>query len=147
MGSDGRRSPEGVPSGVEAQTSCIGQAATTCQEGWDVGMSNQGMAACVQFEANAWDARLNAVWGETMKLAKRDDARDAGYGFKTDRAGALLKAQRAWIEFRDGECAFARDQFGGGSMGIPSAAACRLQMTAERAIDIEAKRDFMLEGY
>lgn len=134
-------------SGMEAQTACIGKAAATCQDAWDVGSSNQGMAACLSFEANAWDARLNEVWGEAIALAKRDDALDAEDGVKVDRAGALLKAQRAWIDFRDGECAFARVQFGGGTMGIPSAAACMLDMTAERALELEAKRDFMHEGF
>lgn len=134
-------------SGIEAQSACIGHAASTCQEAWDVGSSNQGLAACLSFEANAWDARLNAVWGEVTTLAKRDDALDGQDGFEVDRAGALLKAQRAWIEFRDGECAFARVQFGGGTMGIPSAAACMLDMTADRVLQLEAKRDFMHEGF
>lgn len=134
-------------SGIEAQSKCIGVAASSCQEENEAGSSTQGMAACLQWEAQAWDKRLNSVWGEAMALAKQSDAEDSAQGFSVERAGALLKAQRAWIDYREGECAFARAQFGGGTMGIPSSAACMMDMNARRALALEAKRDFMHEGF
>jgi uncharacterized protein YecT (DUF1311 family) len=58
-----------------------------------------------------------------------------------DRKQALLKAQRAWIKFREANCDYWFDP-NGGTAARMNASGCLLTMTATRAKELEA----MLEG-
>ena len=83
------------------------------------------MNACAEADFKAADAELNAAW----KPAK---AFYDGTGHGED----LLKAQRAWIAFRDAECdrLYARNM--DGTIRFTVYAACQNRMTAERAIEL-----------
>lgn len=84
------------------------------------------MAECYTREAKAWDAALNRQWPVAMHNAKAAaPAADA----------ALLRAQRAWIAFRDADCAAERASYGDGSLGVVAFAACQRDHTAHRVVE------------
>lgn len=49
----------------------------------------------------------------------------------------LIKAQRAWIEFRDAECTFQSSGEDGGSAAPMVAAACKANLTEDRTRQLE----------
>jgi uncharacterized protein YecT (DUF1311 family) len=82
------------------------------------------MAACEAAEAAAWDRRLNAAFGRLRTaLPSAEFAR-------------LQTAQRAWIVYRDHECA---SDPAGGTVARVEAASCTVRMTATRAAELEAR--------
>ena len=83
------------------------------------------------------DAELNAQWPITAAAMKQRDAADARYKDQRDaRLGAydsLLKAQRAWLVYRDAHCGMDRyAPISGGSMEPMLTAFCMTQLTRER---------------
>ena len=88
------------------------------------GASTAGMVQCVGVELEVQDAALNAAY--------RDLVRDMT---PSQKAG-LQKAQRAWIAFRDADCA-ARYSPDWGSMSTITANFCMLRRTVERTIELE----------
>ncbi len=85
-----------------------------------------GMTRCAAAELAIQDARLNRAY--KAALARRDD--------KATKA-ALLKAQRAWIAFRDADCAAARATVGGGTLVGFIGVTCEREHTARRADALE----------
>lgn len=90
-----------------------------------------GMVQCADRETKAWDAILNRDYNTLM--ARLDDA-------QREKLGA---AQRAWIAFRDADCAFPYAFFEGGTIAHPIGAGCMLDHTAERVIDLRGYLDWM----
>ena len=84
-----------------------------------------GQVACVEAEVLRQDARLNRAYRSAMaRLAPPQQAR-------------LRTARRAWIGFRDADCATRSDP-AWGTLSQVDAAFCRLELTAERADHLEA---------
>jgi len=110
----------------EVAPACLGAAAKACQA-QPGGDTTLGISECLQGETAAWDKLLN-----TSYKALRADFRQQGDGLPE----ALLKAQRAWIAFRDAQCALDYQRWGGGSMRTIAAADCLMTMTAARAIEL-----------
>ena len=123
----------------DAAPACIGAAADACQAGPD-GASTMGIVACLSSEADAWDAHLNDEYGRLRERLRGADA--AGPG-AISRGDALRDAQRAWIAFRDADCALAHAIWQDGTIRGPVAASCRLEHTARRAL---ALRDLRRDG-
>jgi uncharacterized protein YecT (DUF1311 family) len=93
----------------------------------------QGAAnACAARELAAVDARLNASYNQVVGRLKAEPAARA----------ALLESQRAWIRFRDAECAFATVN-GGGSVLPFLDARCRARLTEDR---LRQLRDYLACG-
>jgi len=89
------------------------------------GQSTLGMIDCAGAELKLQDARLNAAYRKTMaSLNARQKAK-------------LQTAQRAWVAFRDAECASYEDE-DWGTISRINASACVLRMTVQRTIDLEA---------
>ena len=89
------------------------------------GMSTAGMIDCAAAELRVQDGRLNnAYQGALMRLER------------PRQKAALQKAQRAWIAFRDADCASYYDE-DWGSMARVQANVCVLDRTRERAIELE----------
>jgi uncharacterized protein YecT (DUF1311 family) len=107
----------------DAAASCIGVIAQPCQER-PGGETTVGIVACLQQETAAWDALLNRYYTELRKT-KAEPARTT-----------LRDAQRAWIGWRDADCRFAYEQFGGGSLRQVAGAACLRDRTAERVLHL-----------
>lgn len=120
--------------------SCIGDAASACMSGEADGETTVGMMFCQMGERDAWDVLLNAEYALARDFARALDAEDAEFFPEyAIRAEQLLAAQRAWIAFRDADCAMAYGLWGAGSMRQIAGASCQLQMTAERTL---ALRDY-----
>lgn len=113
---------------------CIGQMSQTCMATRADGQTTVGMTQCVQDETAAWDAELNAAYQKVRSAFREQDA--SGDVGPTPRADALLDAQRAWIAFRDAECALQYARWGMGSMRNIAAANCMMTFTAERTIEL-----------
>ncbi len=125
---------EGCLATAEARTDCIGVIARDCE---GIGGTTQSIAACYEREAAGWDRLLNAWWPRMRALAHAADAsnRDQfGADFRS-AAETQLAAQRAWIAFRDAECAHQYLLSAGGSIRVIVGAICRLDVTARRVID------------
>ena len=127
---------------TEAKAACLGEMSTFCMETQDGGESTLGMTSCLNAEADVWDGFLNDEYRRTRDWARRADEDEAvlfpEYAVRSDK---LLEAQRAWIAFRDAECALDYAEWGSGSMRNIAYADCRMTMTADRTIDLRQMRE------
>ncbi|ENZ80901.1 MULTISPECIES: lysozyme inhibitor LprI family protein [Caulobacter] len=92
------------------------------------GTSTVGMVACINMELKAQDARLNRAYQGALKRLSLPRQK-----------AALQKAQRAWIAFRDADCASQEDSEWSTLRQI-SANNCVLDHTIQRADDLEKFR-------
>lgn len=114
--------------------SCIGTISNPCME-TDEGQTDMGMTDCLSDEESAWDALLNARYKTALSEAKDMDKRLAEDGnFETGVADALVKAQRAWIAYRDAESDRLFELNKEGTIRTVVAASCMNDLTATRAI-------------
>lgn len=109
--------------------SCSVSAETTnYSQRYDACMNNAGttvaMQNCIAEEYTSQDARLNQAY---KKLTA---------ALSTSRKKELQAAQRLWIQYRDANCQFYADP-DGGSIATINAASCTLQMTTQRAQELE----------
>ncbi|SDM08017.1 Uncharacterized conserved protein YecT, DUF1311 family [Oryzisolibacter propanilivorax] len=82
------------------------------------------MLDCIGDEHGRQDQRLNQAYRTlTGQLAP-------------SRRKGLVAAQRLWLQYRDANCGFYADPDGGTLAGV-SAALCRLQMTTQRAQELQ----------
>lgn len=96
-------------------------AYTRCMEG---ASSTLAMGECLKAETQAQDQRLNRVYKQLMgKLA-------------ADQQKSLRDVQRKWLVYRDGNCQFHR-KASGGTMAQLEGGTCLMDMTRERAAELE----------
>ena len=127
---------------ARARQACMGEMATLCMETEDGGQTTLGMTSCLSAEAGVWDGFLNAEYQATRAWAEAADTDEAVYFPEfAVRVEKLTEAQRAWITFRDAECALDYAEWGSGSMRNIAYADCLLQMTAERTIEMRRMRE------
>lgn len=120
---------------------CIGALSDACQTGTAGGSTTLGITECAMRETAAWDVLLNEEYRAVRAGAKAADAAEAQHFPEfARRVISLRDAQRAWIAFRDAECALAYAEWGSGSMRGIAAAHCQLEMTAERTFTLRAMR-------
>jgi uncharacterized protein YecT (DUF1311 family) len=81
------------------------------------------MTQCAGLDYEKADKELNGVWKELTKPAADADP---------EFSAAVLKAQRAWIAYRDGQCAVAGFEARGGSMEPMIVGLCLAEMTRAR---------------
>jgi uncharacterized protein YecT (DUF1311 family) len=74
------------------------------------------------------DAELNALYKQVGSRLKGD----------AKQANLLVTAQRAWIAFRDAECAFVSSPTTGGSVNPMVQANCRDRVTSARVNDLKS---------
>lgn len=124
---------------------CKGLASDQCMANGEDGQTTLGITGCNAMEAALWDEMLNADFSNHRAWAKAGDDAERPYfdGQFTDRAEKLLAAQRAWIAFRDAECALAYAAWGSGSMRNIAASSCMADLTADRVIHLRE----LTEGY
>ena len=117
--------------------SCIGEAASLCMDIEDDGQTTIGMVDCMAQEAAIWDELLNEAYGAVITQFQNSDSFDRKSAPEyAIREESLRVAQRAWIAFRDANCAADYAAWGAGSMRQIAGASCILQMTAERTLDL-----------
>ena len=86
------------------------------------------MNECADQGARAADARLNATYRRVLqRLASATPMRDQ-----------LVRAQRAWLAFRDQECAFTASGVEGGSIHPMILSGCLEDLASRRTRDLEA---------
>lgn len=125
-----------------ALDACIGLMATACMDEQEGGHSTLGMTSCLNAEAEVWDRFLNIEYRATRDWAKAADADEAEHFPEfAVRAEKLLAAQRAWIAYRDAECALDYAEWGSGSMRNIAFADCMVHMTAKRTIELRQMRE------
>ncbi|MDO5370691.1 lysozyme inhibitor LprI family protein [Paracoccus sp. (in: a-proteobacteria)] len=105
-----------------ARRACIGLASQACMNAAG-GETTAGMHGCLSPEIAQWDEMLNAAYAG---LRQSSDS----------RATALRDAQRAWIAFVDAACAYEASAYEGGSLAGVVGGTCRMQRTAERALEL-----------
>lgn len=96
------------------------------------------MTICANKDYEAADTELNAVYRKVMAAMKTTDKDlgeiDANYPGAVD---ALKKAQRAWIDYRDGQCELAGFEARGGSLEPMLVAACLAGLTKKRTEELK----------
>lgn len=90
--------------------------------------SQMGMNICADAAYKAADARLNKAYA-AVRAATDDSA---------GSRKLLVEAQRAWIAFRDAECAFSTEDSKDGSIYPMLMAECLESLTDERTKQLEA---------
>jgi len=105
----------------QAQAEEASQAYNQCM---DKASSTQAMSSCIQTETQLQDQRLNRVY---KQLATK-----LGAG----QQKSLRDVQRQWIAYRDANCKF-HVQASGGTMAQLEGGMCVLDMTRERAAELE----------
>lgn len=118
---------------LEGKTACIGRATEECIE--LTGYATPVLSGCSDRELGDWDARLNAVYQEQRRRAAASD-KDSFAGAPS-QAEALREMQRAWIPYRDANCAYEASQWGGGTGAGPAYVGCLMQMTAEQTLYLQ----------
>ena len=109
--------------GAQAEDELLSPEFYACLEP-PVGMTTQGMVACMGAERALHDAKLNAAYQQLMTELPED------------RREALKEAQRAWIKFRDAYADFLYDPNGGTMVRITTAH-WLMQSTAMQARELE----------
>ncbi len=96
------------------------------------------MNICANKDYEAADTELNAVYKKAMAAVKDTDKElgeiDANYVGAVD---ALKKAQRAWIDYRDGQCELAGFEARGGSMEPMLVSGCLADLTKKRTEELK----------
>lgn len=88
-------------------------------------VSTLDMLDCAGKETERWDGRLNRAY--QSRLASLNDR----------QRRALKQAEKAWIAFRDLDCAAYQDE-DWGTISKIDASQCFLRRTVERALELEA---------
>ena len=86
------------------------------------------MTQCAAQDFETADQALNQIWPKLKADAEASD-RDTG---KTEYADALLASQRAWLSFRDAECAWQAMEMHGGSGEPMLLYGCQARLTQQR---------------
>ena len=116
----------------------VGRTAEACMSREEGGDTTLGSVRCLSAETEIWDDKLNEEYKVTRAFYAGMDTSDGG-----QRVDALLKAQRAWIAFRDAECAMEYSAWGTGSIRSIAGADCLLSLTAERTVRLIDLRELM----
>ena len=104
--------------------SAHGEEALDCKDPKD----QNSMTQCAALDFENADKALNQIW---PKLKADAQANDEGTG-KTEYADALLASQRAWLSFRDAECAWQAMEMHGGSGEPMLLYGCKARLTQLR---------------
>lgn len=96
-------------------------------------MSQADMNQCSYMDFEKADKELNAVYKDALKKAAEADqqAAEMGPGY-VGAVKALKKAQRAWIDYRDGHCDTMGYEALGGSMQGMLISGCQARLTEDR---------------
>jgi uncharacterized protein YecT (DUF1311 family) len=97
------------------------------------------MNFCVEQDFDKADAALNKAYKRAMASQKKMDA-DIEESMGADSVGAvaaLKKAQRAWIDYRDGQCEGIGFQARGGTMEPMLMMGCKAELSTVRAKELD----------
>ncbi len=106
---------------AQAQAGEASQAYNQCM---DKASSTVAMSSCIQAETQLQDQRLNKVYKQLITKLESGPQK------------SLRDVQRQWIAYRDANCKF-HVQASGGTMAQLEGGMCVLDMTRERAAELE----------
>lgn len=89
---------------------------------------------CSSREWQSADKDLNDAWRIARRAMKRRDAELPDY--LRGAAEAMLKGQRGWIVYRDGQCATERSDVAGGTMAPMVGFLCLTRLTRARTKEL-----------
>ncbi|KQV38534.1 urease-associated protein [Rhizobium sp. Root268] len=98
-------------------------------------MTQADINSCASEDYEAADKALNAQWTKTRKVMVDWDAE-----LEKQNKGAvdsLMKAQRAWIEYRDGQCDAVGYSVWGGTMYPAIVTGCLADLTRKRTEELK----------
>ena len=98
-------------------------------------MSQMDINTCANEDYEAADKALNAQWTKTKKVMADWDAE-----LEEQNKGAvdsLMKAQRAWIDYRDGQCDAVGYSVWGGTMYPAVVSGCLTELTHKRTEELK----------
>ena len=99
------------------------------------------MTACTVAEAGAWSRVLEEEFAAiVLALRERAAVEEQSGTEPLPRDEMLREAQDAWVAFRDADCAYDVAVLSGGTIGEVAAAYCTLGHTAQRVLELRAKR-------
>jgi uncharacterized protein YecT (DUF1311 family) len=118
---------------------------TTCYAACEASTnSNPEYKACLARAADAADRKLNEAY-KRLQTAIRAGAKEMGQR-PDEQLGALVRAQKSWIAYRDENCTFEDElAFGGTSIG-GNYSACLCALSHERVKDFTRIRRHLLFG-
>ncbi|MCB1421893.1 MAG: DUF1311 domain-containing protein [Nitratireductor sp.] len=119
---------------------CLSASQAISQD-WDCSnadnLPQQGMNYCAYQDWQTADEALNAAWPKVRAHMKSIDESTREYFPEQAIAEeSLLKAQRAWINYRDGHCEAEGGQFAGGSIQPLIINSCKASMTRRRTEEL-----------
>ncbi len=93
---------------------------------------------CFAEDYKAADAQLNRQWAQTSADMKEMDKAGLNKDGRPGYHEVLLKAQRAWLGFRDAHCQIEGYAMRGGSGESMLAGACLAELTRARTAQLKA---------
>ena len=95
---------------------------------------------CSAEELAKADAELNRIWPQVRTWAKDTDSflSEGDFADFATADESLLKAQRAWIDYRDGHCATEGAKYAGGSIMPLIVNSCLAALTERRTQELKA---------
>jgi uncharacterized protein YecT (DUF1311 family) len=124
---------------LAAALGCL--ASPALAQDWDCSkpgdLPQLGMNWCAAQDYARADDALNAAWKKVRAYVKSVDKANREYFPEQAVADEnLLKAQRAWIDYRDGQCEAEGAQFAGGSIRPLITISCKTTMTRKRTEEL-----------
>lgn len=101
-------------------------------------MTQRDMNFCAARDYQEADVALNAQWKLTRDVMMKWDGELKETGTKAGGEEALLKAQRAWISYRDGQCEAAGFSARGGTLEPLLVSSCLADLTRKRTEELKA---------
>lgn len=100
-------------------------------------MNQADLNQCSHIDFEKADRELNVVYKEALKSAAEADKEAAEMGpYYVGAVKALKKAQRAWIDYRDGHCDSVGYEAVGGSMQSMLISGCQARLTENRTKEL-----------
>ena len=100
-------------------------------------LPQQEMNYCAAMDFEAADAALNAQWKITAAATREmDEEIDREWDKQPGYYETLLAAQRAWLVYRDGQCASEGYLFRGGTMEPFMVGMCKARLTRARTAEL-----------
>jgi uncharacterized protein YecT (DUF1311 family) len=95
--------------------------------------TQMAMNRCASIDHQREDAAMTVQWKKTLAYMREQDREaNSSADKRPSYADTLLESQRAWLRFRDTQCAIEGYAARGGSMEPMLIAGCKASMTAAR---------------
>ncbi|OHV81358.1 lysozyme inhibitor LprI family protein [Ensifer sp. LCM 4579] len=110
------------------------QPEVNCQEA----VTQMDLNICAHRDYEAADMELNSIYRQAIAAMQETD-KELGdiNAAHVGAVGALKKAQRAWIGYRDGQCELAGFEARGGSMEPMLVSGCLADLTRKRTAELK----------